>query len=153
MPYKNKADQAASARRHYLKNKEKMKARARAYTTANRRRQRDFLAYTKTDAGCVDCGYRVSSVALHFDHVETPKLGDIATMVGSGSGWQTLYDEMDKCEIRCANCPAEKTQERQDRSDLPHRTKEPHLHRHVWTQPQPAKREVPGKWKKTYNIR
>ena len=142
MPYKNKADQAAAAKRHYQKNKEKMKARARAYTSANRNKQRDYLARYKLENGCVDCGYKHNPVALHFDHVKTPKLGDIATMVGNGIGWQTLYDEMAKCEVRCANCHAEKTQDRQHRKDLVHRTKQPHINRHVWTQPKPSKREV-----------
>lgn len=57
----------------------------------------------KVKAGCVECGYNLHPAALDFDHLDPDtKLFTIAT--GMSRSWQSLMDEMAKCEIVCANC-------------------------------------------------
>ena len=52
---------------------------------------------------CVDCG-ETDPVVLQFDHVRGDKVTDVSEMLGNGTSWENIAREMDKCEIRCANC-------------------------------------------------
>ena len=68
----------------------------------------------KLDAGCIDCGYKENPAALQFDHIDpSTKLFRIAA--ASSKRWEVILAEIMKCEIRCANCHAVKTQ-RENRS-------------------------------------
>ena len=102
MPYKNKLDQAACAKRHYLRNKDKMKKRARTLTLKIRANNREFVDEYKKMHPCVDCGNTDIRV-LDFDHVFDKK--DKAIAIGSHY-WaiDRLKKEIKKCEVRCANC-------------------------------------------------
>jgi hypothetical protein len=51
--------------------------------------------------GCVDCGEKDLRV-LDFDHIRGKKLASLSTMRLCAP--ITIYAEIDKCEIRCANC-------------------------------------------------
>lgn len=57
---------------------------------------------------CVDCGIDDSFV-LQFDHVKGTKKMSIATIVSSGLSIDTFLIEVEKCEVRCANCHLRKT--------------------------------------------
>jgi hypothetical protein len=52
---------------------------------------------------CVDCG-ESDPVVLEFDHVSGEKRSDIANWIMSGRSWRTILSEIEKCEVRCANC-------------------------------------------------
>lgn len=56
---------------------------------------------------CVDCGEN-DPVVLEFDHVSGTKHKSIADLL-SGSSWSIVKREIDKCEVRCANCHRIKT--------------------------------------------
>ncbi len=58
---------------------------------------------------CVDCGEKDITV-LDFDHVRD-KTKAISDILRNGSK-ATLIKEIEKCEIRCANCHRKKTAER-----------------------------------------
>src|SRR5690606_17653975 len=71
-------------------------------------RHRQRLAEIKLATGCVDCGYRVHAVALHFDHRPgTVKLFGIGN--GANRVWSTVLAEIAKCDVVCANCHADRT--------------------------------------------
>jgi hypothetical protein len=58
---------------------------------------------------CVDCGER-DPVVLEFDH-----LGDKSFTIGAGlryRNWQSLLDEIAKCDVVCANCHRRRTARR-----------------------------------------
>lgn len=92
MPYKNKADLYRAQKKHRVKIREELFK---------------FLA-TKN---CIDCGendYRV----LDFDHMDQKrKFKSISNMRSGHYSWQSVYMEICKCEIRCANCHRRKTYE------------------------------------------
>lgn len=80
-------------------------------------RNMSFIKRVKTMFGCSVCGYNKSSVALHFDHIDvSTKYLEISRMYSANV--QTLKNEMRKCQILCANCHAERTQEQRDNGEL-----------------------------------
>lgn len=52
---------------------------------------------------CVDCGNDDIRV-LEFDHVRGVKLKHVSTMVQECYSWDKIVKEIEKCEVRCANC-------------------------------------------------
>lgn len=71
-------------------------------------RRKRFVAAIKATAGCADCGY-ADARALQFDHVRGEKRCNITVLVWKG--WASLVDEIEKCDVRCANCHAIRTHE------------------------------------------
>lgn len=81
--------------------------RANKNRMANRRATeiRRWLDTYKLNAGCVDCGYKEHHAALHFDHVR----GEKKLNVSFAKSIAQAKTEIEKCEVRCANCHAVKT--------------------------------------------
>lgn len=57
---------------------------------------------------CVDCGEN-DILVLEFDHVRGEKKFNISTRIATSTRWETIKSEIDKCEVRCANCHRRKT--------------------------------------------
>lgn len=57
---------------------------------------------------CVDCG-EARPLRLTFDHVRGKKEFCISNAIRRGISWNKISTEIDKCDIRCANCHHEKT--------------------------------------------
>lgn len=67
----------------------------------------------KMQRGCADCGYNRNGVALQFDHMDGfDKKNTVSNLIRSDYGWDTIMDEINKCEVVCANCHAIRTKER-----------------------------------------
>ena len=66
----------------------------------------------KMASGCIDCGYAAHAEALQFDHTGDDKKGNVSDLIRSDYSWTTIMTEINKCEIRCANCHAVKTSHR-----------------------------------------
>jgi len=49
---------------------------------------------------CNNSDYRV----LEFDHVNGKKINNVSTMVSCGWSLDSIKNEINKCEIVCANC-------------------------------------------------
>lgn len=67
-----------------------------------------LLKFFKTNP-CVDCG-ETDPVVLEFDH-----LRDKSFAIGpsrSRRSWQSILDEVEKCEVVCANCHRRRTARR-----------------------------------------
>jgi hypothetical protein len=74
-------------------------------------RLRAEVASYKVDAGCIDCGYNANAYALEFDHLPgTDKLGTVASMMYRSR--KAVWEEIEKCEVVCANCHAIRTMTR-----------------------------------------
>lgn len=58
---------------------------------------------------CIDCGNSDIEV-LEFDHKDaSTKLFAIGENITKGLGWDRIFTEMKKCDVRCANCHRKKT--------------------------------------------
>lgn len=56
---------------------------------------------------CIDCGEK-DPIVLDFDH-RGNKTAQIADLMGGGFSWNRIEEEMNKCDVRCANCHRRKT--------------------------------------------
>lgn len=61
--------------------------------------------------GCAICGYNKHPKALQFDHLHN-KRANVSDLIRSDYSWQTILDEIKKCQVLCANCHAVATHER-----------------------------------------
>ena len=57
---------------------------------------------------CADCGKSYPSYVMDFDHGEGDKVGNVGSMKHRVS-LTRLQEEIDKCEVVCANCHRERT--------------------------------------------
>ncbi len=104
MAYRDPQDQRAAVSRHYQANKEIYKARARAHTTRERERVKEFLRSYLADHPCIDCGEH-DPIVLEFDHREgVDKKFTLGDSVRTGHSLRSVMAEVDKCDVRCANC-------------------------------------------------
>ncbi len=71
-------------------------------------RNRLFLYNYLKDKLCVDCGEN-DPIVLEFDHIKGYKKASISQLVAACHSLNTIQLEIDKCEIRCANCHRRKT--------------------------------------------
>lgn len=97
-----------NAKEHYQNNRasyiRKAKVARNKMVEANRTKIFDYL----TSHPCVDCGEN-DPIVLQFDHVRGEKKNAVSIMIGGGYSWESLQVEINKCEMRCANCHARKT--------------------------------------------
>ena len=94
-------------REHYKKNKQyyidKAKERNDRVSSENRQKLIEYL----NNHPCVDCGNSDIEV-LQFDHTdEKEKKYDVSIMLSYS--WTTIKIEIDKCQVRCANCHMKRT--------------------------------------------
>jgi hypothetical protein len=88
-------------------NSEKMKKK-KVYLKERRNEFRKFIFEFLTKHPCVDCGEK-DPIVLTFDHVRDKKSFDISQASNGSTSMETLIKEMEKCDVRCANCHMRKT--------------------------------------------
>ena len=110
--HRGRLREAGRARYHKtIKADVNLAEKARAVSRRYRATVREWLADYKLRHGCKDCGYRAHFAALQLDH-EGPKRREIAD---ARSSIRRLEEEIanGRCVVRCANCHAIKTWQRQ----------------------------------------
>jgi hypothetical protein len=61
---------------------------------------------------CVDCG-ETDLRCLDFDHRDgATKQSNVAKLLGDALSWNRVLVEIEKCDVRCANCHRRVTSER-----------------------------------------
>ncbi len=100
--------QAEYRRGHYLRNREiylqRENTRMRGYREENRVRLFEYLSVHP----CVDCG-ETEPTLLDFDHRDpATKRSGVAKLAGS-KPWHQVLAEIEKCDVRCANCHRRRT--------------------------------------------
>jgi len=70
---------------------------------------RSFIGQIKNNP-CTDCGQHFPPECMDFDHVIGIKLQNIAWL--NNSAVSTIFEELEKCELVCANCHRIRTKAR-----------------------------------------
>lgn len=69
---------------------------------------------------CVDCKFvPLVPDQMDFDHVRGTKITDIARLVARGVSIKKIQEEIDKCDLVCANCHRLRTAIRRNLEALP----------------------------------
>ena len=100
---------SAYGKEHYAQNRQRyIDQAAKVKRRLTRERTIYLIEFFRTHS-CVDCGEQ-DPIVLEFDH-----LGDKSFAIGpelSKRSWQSILDEMKKCEVVCANCHRRRTARR-----------------------------------------
>jgi hypothetical protein len=100
--------QAAYRRAHYLANRDEYIRREVTRINGYRIENRALLLAYLLARPCVDCG-QTNPVMLDFDHRDpATKRGNIGFIVAR-KPWHLVLREVEKCDVRCANCHMRRT--------------------------------------------
>ena len=80
----------------------------KAYCSKRKNEIRKLIFEYLSQHACVDCGEN-DPIVLTFDHVRGKKEYNISDLARSSYNVQTVTQEIEKCEVRCANCHMRKT--------------------------------------------
>ena len=94
MPYKNPEDR-------------------RRYERARRAEIRRLIEKTKSQP-CLDCGIQYPPYVMQLDHVRGDKKFQLSAAVRITFDLGKIQEEINKCEVVCANCHAERTHQRME---------------------------------------
>lgn len=106
----SKDKKSAYDKARYLRLRDDWLAKSRDRNAVRRNNIREFLWDYKSSHPCVDCG-ESDPVVLDFDHVGE-KSFDISSAYPRARGIKSVLAEIEKCEVRCANCHRRKTHAR-----------------------------------------
>lgn len=93
---------------HYVENKSAYLHRSKINNPITQARLRERVARYLEEHPCVDCG-ESDIVVLDFDHVRGEKSHNVAQLVLDSASWDRVSVEIDKCDVRCANCHRRRT--------------------------------------------
>lgn len=94
---------------YYEKNKIEAKKYSFESTKEIRKRNAQFVWNYLKENPCIECGEN-DPVVLEFDHRDKEdKILEISQMVLNGNSLKKIKDEIDKCDVLCANCHRRKT--------------------------------------------
>jgi hypothetical protein len=113
MAYKNKADKVKNWRRYYLKHKDRIKVRSMIFKISAKKRNRKFIVEYLKSHPCVDCGASDFRI-LEFDHLKNKKRA-VSELVLRACSIDTIKQEIDKCQVCCANCHRIRTYNRRQK--------------------------------------
>jgi hypothetical protein len=103
-----KSCQQQRSNKNYESRKETRKKEIKAWRK-QRRRQYEVLVQDAKDKPCADCGKVYPYWVMQFDRIKPGKVDDVSSMVGQVRSLPLLLTEMQKCEVVCANCHANRT--------------------------------------------
>lgn len=98
------------ARKRQLRKDGNAYALVRESQIRQREEKKQWLCGYLTQHPCVDCGNSDIRV-LEFDHIGS-KTSNISRLLNNCTSWKRLQEEINNCEVRCANCHRIKTVER-----------------------------------------
>ena len=109
---KCKSCERETLQEYYQKNKYKLIIHARKWNIKQRKKLREIIAQIKS-VPCADCGKSYPPHIMEFDHLPGQhKKFNVADMISKHPSIENLKKEIEKCEIVCSNCHADRTYKR-----------------------------------------
>ncbi len=99
----NKEKQKLWSAKHYSENKVKMIEKAKLNNQLAKDRNKRYIKDYLSTHPCIDCGNN-NIIVLEFDHISNDKKHNISNMSSQAYSLQAIQEEINKCEVRCANC-------------------------------------------------
>lgn len=116
VPYKDRNKQREAQQRSYARNRDRIAVRRRERRSTiiegNRQLRAKKVAHVralKEASPCVDCSVSYPFYVMDFDHVRGQKIGSISRMLNANLSLGTILEEIQKCDLVCANCHRERT--------------------------------------------
>lgn len=95
------------SREYYYSDPKRHEVKRKVSKLRTAKRNQQYVWKWLENHPCVDCG-ESDIVILEFDHLDN-KINTVSHGIYSGWTLEKLQDEIDKCEVRCANCHRRKT--------------------------------------------
>ena len=102
---------SAYGREHYEANRQRYIDQAEVSKRKLRLARTKYLLKFFVANPCVDCGEN-DPVVLEFDHLDAKAKSFSIGQGLSNRNWQSVLDEIGKCEVVCANCHRRRTARR-----------------------------------------
>ena len=99
--------QRAYTNEWYTRNRKRQIAKARIRRDHHAAQLRSWVRAYLSDHPCIDCG-ETNVDLLDFDHLRD-KRANVSTLTHVAVSWDLVKREIQKCEVRCANCHRRKT--------------------------------------------
>ena len=90
-------------RGRYMARSQQMRERLKGFNKKLKDDKAERVSNYLREHPCVDCG-EADPVVLEFDHVRGKKRYLISSLIKVGYSLQTLQNEIEKCDVVCANC-------------------------------------------------
>lgn len=102
----------ANKRRYRERHRDRIRREESEFSQRRRARLQERIDAIKLERGCIDCGYRLHPRALDFDHRDgEDKTFNVSKILRQTVSWERIQAEIDKCDVRCANCHRVRTAE------------------------------------------
>lgn len=102
----------ARGRKHYELNRDYYLQKARKRNRETTEKVKEWVLDYLNNHPCVDCGNSDIRV-LEFDHRDREnKTTHVSVLITNGYSLNAVKIEVDKCDVRCANCHLIRTRER-----------------------------------------
>ena len=102
--FKNTKKGVRKRKLYYDKNKDEIITDILKRNKEIKKRNYKFIFNYLSTHFCVDCN-ESNPIVLEFDHRDnTNKTYAVSELINRGSSIKTLQKEIDKCDVRCANC-------------------------------------------------
>jgi len=72
-------------------------------------KKRDEVYEYKQNTPCADCNQNFPHYVMDFDHVRGEKKFNISSAISRRINKKTIWEEIAKCDVVCANCHRERT--------------------------------------------
>ena len=100
---------SAANKRRYVERSSEVRQRLRVFNKKLKDDKARKVFEYLLEHPCIDCG-ESDPVVLEFDHRDsTTKLRAVAQMIEARYAWDKILAEIEKCDVRCANCHRRKT--------------------------------------------
>lgn len=94
-------------RDYYSRNTERFSERNKKLIATNKGLLVEYLS----ENPCVDCG-ETDILVLEFDHRDGNPEHRVSSLLGTSRTWSVILSEIEKCDVRCANCHTRVTRKR-----------------------------------------